>query len=104
MGASSADFRGNLPPISVPEKPAIRVSPRHTSSGVSPPSDGRSSLVQVIGLMPRRTAMLPPWCRQESRLWTTEQTLWQAPLCGYGASTRVVNRQEVSEHDQRLRL
>ena len=51
---SSRGVFGNFPPVSVPEKPASRLSDRHTSSGVSPPSSGRSSLVQAIGAMPRR--------------------------------------------------
>src|SRR5215510_2226143 len=48
---------GNLPPVSVPLKPAARLSVRQVSSGVSPPSCGRSSLDQAMGAMPRRTGM-----------------------------------------------
>ena len=48
---------GNLLPISVPVKPASRVSRRQVSRGVSPPSSGRSSLLQAIGLVPSLTVM-----------------------------------------------
>ena len=57
IGLRTAGSIGNLTPVSVPEKPAARVSARHTSSGVSPPSSGRSLLVQAIGAMARRMAM-----------------------------------------------
>src|SRR5260370_25974563 len=39
----------------MPENPARRASARQVSSGVSPPNSGRSSLLQPIGLTPRRT-------------------------------------------------
>src|SRR4051812_32524064 len=55
IGRSTSACRGNLPPSSMPAKPACRVSARHTSSGMSPPSSGMSSLVHVIGLMPSVT-------------------------------------------------
>ena len=42
-----------------------RVSARQTSSGMSPPSSGMSSLVQVIGLMPSKTAMRGPLQKAE---------------------------------------
>ncbi len=48
--------RGNLLPSSTPVNPASRASRRQVSRVVSAPSDGRSSLVQVSGLMPMRTA------------------------------------------------
>src|SRR5262245_13024195 len=57
MGPSLAGSIGNLPPVSVPLKPAARLSVRQVSSGVSPPSCGRSSLDQAMGAMPRRTGM-----------------------------------------------
>src|SRR5262245_54165974 len=57
MGPSLAGSIGNLPPVSVPLKPAARLSFRQVSSGVSPPSCGRSSLDQAMGAMPRRTGM-----------------------------------------------
>src|SRR6187551_3816481 len=65
-GASAVEVFGNLPPISVPAKPASRVSARHVSTGVSPPSEGRSSFVQVIGLMPSLIAMKVLPARQEA--------------------------------------
>src|SRR5262245_18103789 len=49
---------GNLPPVSVPLKPAARLSRRQVSSGVSPPSCGRSSFDQAMGAMPERTGMI----------------------------------------------
>ena len=58
-GAAPARGRscGNLTPISMPAKPASRASERQVSSGVSPPSSGRSSLLQVIGFIPILTAI-----------------------------------------------
>src|SRR6516162_8629301 len=49
---------GNLTPVSVPEKPACRLSVRQVSRLVSPPSCGRSLLVQAMGAMPRRIFMM----------------------------------------------
>src|SRR5919107_3626386 len=54
---SASGCLGNLLPISVPVKPASRVSRRQVSSGVSPPSSGRSSLLQAIGLVPSLTVI-----------------------------------------------
>src|SRR5580700_2184416 len=56
-GPSVAASIGNLPPVSVPLKPAARLSFRQVSSGVSPPSSGRSSLDQAIGATPRFIVM-----------------------------------------------
>src|SRR5437868_13320501 len=53
-GASFAASIGNLTPVSVPEKHALRLSRRHVSSVVSPPSCGRSLFDQAIGATPRR--------------------------------------------------
>src|SRR4029453_16040249 len=57
MGPSLAGSIGNLPPVSVPLKPAARLSARQVSSGVSPPSCGRSSLDQAMGAMPKRISI-----------------------------------------------
>src|SRR5215831_17664312 len=39
----------------MPSKPASRASARQVSSGMSSPNSGKSSLLQPMGLMPRRT-------------------------------------------------
>src|SRR5690242_126684 len=59
--ASAFDSRGNLLPSSKPSYPIERPSESATSSGVSPPSDGRSSLLQEIGSIPMRTFMAASW-------------------------------------------
>src|SRR6185312_14189825 len=59
-GPSSAEVLGNWKLISVPANPACRVSDRMVSSEVPAPSEGRSSLTQVMGLMARRTDMRTP--------------------------------------------
>src|SRR5882757_1465672 len=46
--------RGNFPPSSMPVKPMSRASANTRSSGVSPPSSGMSSLIQAMGLTPKR--------------------------------------------------
>src|SRR6516162_975298 len=57
IGRNTAGSRGNLWPSSIPSYPARRASARQVSSGVSPPNSGKSSLLQPIGLMPRRTGI-----------------------------------------------
>ena len=54
-GRKIAASRGNLPPASMPQKPAARASAKQVSSGVSPPNSGMSSLLQPIGATPSRT-------------------------------------------------
>src|SRR5205814_384118 len=54
---NTAASRGNLLPSSIPSNPARRASERQVSRGVSPPNSGISSLLQPIGLMPRRTGI-----------------------------------------------
>src|SRR5258708_17038910 len=56
-GPSLAASIGNLPPVSVPLKPAARLSFRQVSSGVSRPSSGRSSVAHAIGATPRLIVM-----------------------------------------------
>ena len=55
---SSSDFFGNLPPDSIPEKPASLASDKHCSKGVSPPSSGMSSLLHAIGAIPNFTDII----------------------------------------------
>jgi len=52
MGPSFPGPWGTLPPVSVPLKPAARLSLRQVSSDVSPPSCGRSSLDQATARYP----------------------------------------------------
>ena len=54
---NASGSRGNLLPSSMPSKPASLASARQTSSGVSPPSSGMSSLDQPMGLAPMRIVM-----------------------------------------------
>src|SRR6516165_3142149 len=58
IGPRSIGSMGNLTPVSVPEKPACRLSVRQVSRLVSPPSCGKSLLVQAMGAMPRRIFIL----------------------------------------------
>src|SRR5579863_6633947 len=54
LSFNPAPSLGSLWPFSMPTTPASLASLRHVSSGVSPPISCRSSLVQPIGLAPRR--------------------------------------------------
>jgi hypothetical protein len=48
---------GKTPPSSTPVKPIAWQSANTLSSGVSPPSSGMSSLIQAMGLTPKRMVM-----------------------------------------------
>src|SRR6476661_8024228 len=54
IGPSVVASIGNLTPVSVPENPALRLSRKHVSSVVSPPSCGRSLFDQAMGATPKR--------------------------------------------------
>src|SRR5215470_4148138 len=59
MGPRILGSMGNLTPVSVPENPASRLSFKQVSRLVSPPSWGRSLLVQAMGATPSRIFIAP---------------------------------------------
>src|SRR4051812_10550133 len=82
----------------MPANPASRLSARHTSSGISPPSSGMSSFVHVIGLMPSVTMAISKQveCAQLAAqvLWRLEVNAVNTECCCRACVRRVV----VDEH------